>query len=173
MVMGKVSQMIEIDNTELRAALQASLAVDRWVDDVLRAAPFDSPAHLLAVAAQAATPLSESEIEGAIAHHPRIGEQPVGAGAAQEFSRNEQAGLGVARWDEALTESLLAGNRAYEQRFGRIFIIRAAGRTPAAILEQLEHRLTLSNSSEREIVGEQLREIALLRIEKFLAVEFA
>jgi len=66
--------MIELPLTELRAGLTASLAVPRWVDDVVRVAPFESVAQLLGVASKAATPLSASEIDEALAHHPRIGE---------------------------------------------------------------------------------------------------
>jgi 2-oxo-4-hydroxy-4-carboxy-5-ureidoimidazoline decarboxylase len=159
--------MIELPLTELRTGLMASLAVPRWVDDVVRAAPFASVAELLEVASEAATPLSASEIDEAIAHHPRIGEKPVGEGAAQSFSRSEQAGLGSDEDD--LAAAIAAGNLAYEERFGRVFIIRAAGRSRAEILAELERRLELPNSSELEIVGEQLRDIALLRIEKLWA----
>ncbi|QNE46075.1 2-oxo-4-hydroxy-4-carboxy-5-ureidoimidazoline decarboxylase [Glaciihabitans sp. INWT7] len=159
--------MIELPLTELRAGLMASLAVPRWVDDVVRVAPFESVSQLLDVASAAATPLSASEIDEAIAHHPRIGEKPVGDGAAQAFSRNEQAGLGSD--EEDLAAEIAAGNVAYEQRFGRVFIIRAAGRSRAEILTELERRLELPNSSELEIVGEQLRDIALLRIERLWA----
>ena len=160
--------MIELPLTELRAGLMASLAVPRWVDDVVRVAPFESVARLLEVASEAASPLSASEIDEAIAHHPRIGEKPVGDGAAQAFSRDEQAGLGSDEDD--LATAIATGNVAYEQRFGRVFIIRAAGRSRAEILTELERRLELPNSSELQIVGEQLRDIALLRIENLWAV---
>lgn len=156
--------MIELTETELREGLMASLAVPRWVDDVVAFAPFDSVEELLARAAEAATPLAASEIEEAIAHHPRIGETAGGRGAAQAFSRAEQKGLGSADADTA--EAIKAGNAAYEERFGRVFIIRAAGRTRTEILAELRRRLELPNSTELEIVGEQLRDIALLRIEK-------
>jgi 2-oxo-4-hydroxy-4-carboxy-5-ureidoimidazoline decarboxylase len=159
--------MIELPLTELRAGLMASLAVPRWVDDVVRVAPFASVAELLEVASEAATPLSASEVDEAIAHHPRIGEKPVGDGAAQAFSRDEQAGLGSD--DDDLAAGIAAGNAAYEERFGRVFIIRAAGRSRAEILTELERRLELPNSSELKIVGEQLRDIALVRIEKLWA----
>lgn len=167
--MGNVRQMIELPLTELRAGLTASLAVPRWVDDVVRVAPFESVAQLLGVASKAATPLSASEIDEALAHHPRIGEKPVGDGAAQAFSRDEQSGLGSLS-EAGLAAAIVAGNVTYEERFERIFIIRAAGRSPAEILAELERRLELPNSSELEIVGEQLRDIALLRIEKLWAV---
>ena len=159
--------MIKLLLTELRAGLMASLAVPRWVDDVVRVAPFASVAELMEVASEAATPLSASEVDEAIAHHPRIGEKPAGDGTAQAFSREEQAGLGSD--DDDLAAGIAAGNAAYEERFGRAFIIRAAGRSRAEILTELERRLELPNSSELKIVGEQLRDIALLRIEKLWA----
>ena len=159
--------MIDVTDSELRAALYASLAVERWVDEVAAAAPFEDAAQLLEIANDAASPLSPAEIEEAVAHHPRIGEQPVGDGRSQEFSRAEQAGLGDE--DADLAEELVAGNRAYEERFGRVFIIRAAGRTKREILDELRERLELPNSTELEIVGDQLRQIALLRLEQQFA----
>ena len=87
----------------------------------------------------------------------------MGEGAAQTFSRNEQAGLGDD--DEEIAAQIAAGNEAYEERFGRVFIIRAGPhaprdprRTDAAPRAAQRHRV--------EIVGEQLREIALLRLDK-------
>lgn len=150
--------MIELSLTELRAGLRASLAVERWVDEVADAAPFASVADLLQVASAAATPLDANEIEEAIA------EQPVVDWASQGFSRGGQSALGDD--DSDRTGEIVAGTEAYEERFGRVFIIRRAGRTRADILQELERRLELPSSTELEIVGRQLREIALLRLEK-------
>ncbi len=155
---------MQLSDDELRAGLMASLAVPRWVDDVLAFSPFDSFEALFSTASDAATPLSADEIEQAIEDHPRIGDRPLGEGTSQDFSRSEQAGLGDE--DSDLDAAIRAGNQAYEERFGRVFIIRAAGRTKREILAELERRLELPNSTELEIVGEQLRDIALLRIEK-------
>lgn len=170
--------MIDITEAELRDGLAASLAVPRWVDDVVAKAPFESLAQLLEVASDAATPLDLAEIDEAIAHHPRIGEKPVGEGAAQSFSRSEQDSLGdgddavaTAEINAEINAEIAAGNLAYEERFGRVFIIRAAGRGRAEILDELTRRLELPNSTELEIVGEQLRDIALLRIEKLWGEE--
>jgi 2-oxo-4-hydroxy-4-carboxy-5-ureidoimidazoline decarboxylase len=156
--------MMPQSDDELRAGLMASLAVPRWVDDVLAFSPFDSFEALFSTASDAATPLSADEITQAIEDHPRIGEKPIGEGASQDFSIAEQAGLGDE--DSDLDAAIRAGNEAYEERFGRVFIIRAAGRSKREILSELERRLELPNSTELEIVGEQLRDIALLRIEK-------
>jgi len=157
--------MIEVTESDLLACL----GVERWAEDVLALSPYETAARLLEVAAEKADPLSAEEIDEAISHHPRIGEAPRGEGAAQDFSRAEQAGLGDD--DADLAEQLRAGNEAYEERFGRVFIIRAAGRSRAEILAELERRLELPNATELEIVGRELREIALLRLERLYAKE--
>ena len=152
--------MIDATDSALREGLYAALAVRRWVEDVASRAPFESLDELLAVAGAEASPLSPDEIDEAIAHHPRIGERPVGAGTSQEMSRSEQGA------STEFAEEIAAGNAAYEQRFGRVFIIRAAGRSRREILHELTRRLQLDDAIEIQIVGEQLRDIALLRLEK-------
>ncbi|MFP7761080.1 2-oxo-4-hydroxy-4-carboxy-5-ureidoimidazoline decarboxylase [Marisediminicola sp. LYQ85] len=162
--------MIGETEAALRGDLEAALGVARWVDEVAASAPFADLDELLGVAASAATPLSESEIDEAMAHHPRIGERPTGDGAAAAFSRTEQASLGAASSsatdDEVLAAAIAEGNRRYEDRFGRIFLIRAAGRSKREILEELERRLDLDERSELALVGSELRDIALIRLEK-------
>jgi 2-oxo-4-hydroxy-4-carboxy-5-ureidoimidazoline decarboxylase len=170
-VMGTVIHtMIDVSDSELRAALTAALSVERWITEVAAAAPFASGAELLRVAHSAATPLSEGEITEAIAHHPRIGEKPVGEGTAQTFSRSEQQSVDAE--DADLGAALAAGNAAYEEKFGRVFLIRAAGRSRAEILGELQRRMQLDDSDELVIVGEQLRDIAVLRLEKLFESEF-
>jgi len=152
--------MMDVTDTALRDGLYASLAVRRWVEDVASRAPFESLDQLLAVAGAEASPLAPDEVDEAIAHHPRIGEKPVGEGTSSEMSRAEQ-GASIEFADE-----IAAGNAAYEQRFGRVFIIRAAGRSRREILDELTRRIQLDDAIEVQIVGEQLRDIALLRLEK-------
>jgi 2-oxo-4-hydroxy-4-carboxy-5-ureidoimidazoline decarboxylase len=159
--------MIDLTDSDLRAALHAALSVERWINEVAESAPFDSRSELVRIAHNAATPLSESEITEAMAHHPRIGDKPVGEGAAQAFSRGEQQSVDAD--DPDLAAALAAGNAAYEQKFGRVFLIRAAGRSRAEILAELNRRIQLPDPDELVIVGEQLRDIALLRLEKLFA----
>ena len=61
-------------------------------------------------------------------------------------------------------DAIAAGNTAYEQRFGRVFLIRAAGRTPEQILAELRRRLQGDEASEAAEALGQLAEIALLRL---------
>ena len=65
----------------------------------------------------------------------------------------------------ATKAAIRAGNEAYEQRFGRVFLIRAAGRSASEVLDQLTARLDNDPEAETAVVAGQLREIALLRLE--------
>lgn len=156
------------DPSDLREALLACLAVPRWADELAAAAPYASTDALAEAADALARTLTGDEVEAALADHPRIGERHAGAGRSSEFSAAEQAAS--LSPDEALAERLLAGNRAYEERFGRVFLIRAAGRDRAEIVEELERRLLLDDEQERSIVAQQLREIAVLRVRALGAV---
>ncbi|POH62168.1 MULTISPECIES: 2-oxo-4-hydroxy-4-carboxy-5-ureidoimidazoline decarboxylase [Cryobacterium] len=147
---------------ELRTALLACLAVPRWADAVSVRAPFASAADLIEAARAAATPLPRSEIDEAMAEHPRIGEKPAGDSQAAGFSRAEQAS--VDSDDAELAAAIADGNRIYEERFDRVFLIRAAGRSRREILAELRRRLTLDDNTEAAIVGSELRDIALLRL---------
>lgn len=154
----------DVTDSELREILFTCLAVPRWVEDVASRAPFAALEDLLAIAGAEATPLAPDEIDQAIAHHPRIGEKPTGEGASQAFSRNEQSAADAS--DERLAGAIAEGNAAYEKRFGRVFIVRAAGRTRQEILGELERRLQLDDAIELQVVGDELRNIALLRLTK-------
>jgi 2-oxo-4-hydroxy-4-carboxy-5-ureidoimidazoline decarboxylase len=116
---------------------------------------------LLDSADAAARSLTDEEVDRALAKHPRIGERPAGQGAGAGWSRQEQSGVTP---DEALAE----GNRAYEQRFGRVFLICATGLDKEQILAALRQRLTHDDETERGVVKDELRKIALLRLGKLV-----
>lgn len=155
--------MIDLDEPALRANLAACLNVQRWIDGIVERAPYDSLAVLLSVARTAADPLTVEEVSRALAQHPRIGDRPTGSGVEADFSRREQSSADAE--DQELAAAMAEGNTAYEARFGRVFLIRAAGRSRKDILAELQRRLRLSEQEELTVVGEQLREIALLRAE--------
>src|SRR5699024_4439609 len=94
--------------------------------------------------------------------HPRIGERAQGSSADAQMSRREQSRLGIT---DDIQRRLDEGNAAYEAAFGFVFLIRAAGRTAEEILANLEQRMTNTPEVERHIAAEQLREIAVLRLE--------
>ena len=144
-----------------RDQLLECLSVPRWADDVLAHAPYDDRRTLLARADEAARTLTDEELAQALAGHPRIGQR------GGDHSTREQADVD----DSADTASrLAAGNAAYEHRFGRVFLIRAAGRTADQILAELERRLGNDDAIERAETVDNLRQIALLRLEGMVAM---
>lgn len=151
------------DDAETRSRLATALHVARWVDEVAAGCPYPSVDSLIGVADLAARSLTAAEVDEALSAHPRIGEKAGG------LSRSEQAASTTD--DPALVEAMAAGNRAYEDRFGRIFLIRAAGRTRPEILESLQRRLSASDDAELAEVADQLRQIALLRLRTLFAPE--
>jgi urate oxidase len=140
-----------------REALLGCLAVPRWAEDVLAGQPYAGRDALLAAADRAARELSDEELEQALSGHPRIGER----GGAQ--SQQEQAGV-----DSGAADRLAQGNAAYEERFDRVFLIRAAGRDAEEILAELDRRLRNDDATERAETVDNLRQIALLRLERAL-----
>lgn len=149
-----------LPGTEAGRRLATCLDVPRWVDTVLAGRPYADLDALLTVASVAAD-LDDAELEAALARHPRIGER-AGAGHDAAFSGREQSG--VDRSDAEVVRRLADGNRAYEERFDRVFLIRAAGREAPEILAELERRLGNDDATERAETVDQLRQIALLRL---------
>jgi 2-oxo-4-hydroxy-4-carboxy-5-ureidoimidazoline decarboxylase len=162
--------MIE-DTPGTRTHLLTSLHVDRWVEEVAAGAPYLDLDALVRVADRAARRLTPGEVTEALAQHPRIGERPSGGGVGAALSRQEQSAAQTD--DPALVAAMAHGNRAYEERFGRIFLIRAAGRSRPEVLAELERRLTLDDDAEVAEVAAQLREIALLRLRTLFTEETA
>ncbi|MET9312965.1 2-oxo-4-hydroxy-4-carboxy-5-ureidoimidazoline decarboxylase [Kribbella sp. NPDC003505] len=147
----------------LRPGLAACCDVPRWVDAILAKRPYGDRAALTAVADQLLRELDDNEVDRALQAHPRIGDRPQGASAEANWSRNEQSGVGA---DPAVRQKLAEGNRQYEERFGRVFLICATGLSAAQMLDSLRTRLTHDDATEAAVVHEELRKIALLRLNK-------
>jgi len=100
-------------------------------------------------------------VAGALARHPRIGERASGDPGDVALSAAEQSG--VSSSDAA---ALAAGNAAYEERFGYIYLICASGLSGEQMLAALRERLTHDDAAERLVVMDELRKIAALRLAK-------
>jgi len=102
--------------------------------------------------------------------HPRIGEtHPAASSPARSaaWSGEEQRRVGNA--SEDVKNALVDANRAYEERFNRIFIICATGKSAPEILEALHRRLQNDEARELREAAEQQRQIAHLRLKKWLS----
>jgi 2-oxo-4-hydroxy-4-carboxy-5-ureidoimidazoline decarboxylase len=141
-----------------------------WAKRMVSRRPFLGEAALLAACDEVCNTLSESDWDDAFCRHSRIGEAAsrtaVPARSAL-WSGEEQQKVGSASDD--VKTALAEGNRAYEQRFQRIFIVCATGKSAPEILGILQRRLRNADSMELlEAAGEQ-RKITQLRLKKWLA----
>lgn len=150
------------------AALTACCDVPGWVATVRDGRPYANVDDLADVADKAAREFSPADVDRALAAHPRIGERAAQAGQdAREAAWSRQEQSAVARDGDTIA-ALQAGNRAYEERFGRVFLICATGLSADEVLTELHWRLANDEASEAAVVAEELRKIALLRLRKVL-----
>ena len=71
--------------------------------------------------------------------------------------------------DEGLRTALREGNAAYERKFGHVYLVCAGGRGGAELLAVLRSRMHNDPRTELGVVADELRKIALLRLEKVIA----
>jgi 2-oxo-4-hydroxy-4-carboxy-5-ureidoimidazoline decarboxylase len=103
--------------------------------------------------------LTWDDVVEAMDGHPRIGERRLTGHSAAEQSLVRESSVAA----------LAAGNAAYEERFGHVFLIAAAGRTGEEMLAALRERLNNDEGTERSVVMNELRLITRLRVHKALA----
>ena len=162
-----IEQFNLLPPSEAKALIESCVAIPAWQQQMVEARPFSSVRQALDYADALSQQWRQTELSEAFSAHPRIGERARGEQAHQLASRSEQSAVLAA--DSEVLQAMAEGNQAYEARFGRIFLIRAKGRTPQEILEQLRRRLHNDDSEELGETLAQLREITLLRLQEVLS----
>jgi 2-oxo-4-hydroxy-4-carboxy-5-ureidoimidazoline decarboxylase len=142
--------------------LRTCNAAPRFAPDVVAGRPFRDVETLVSRAEKVARDLPWEDVAIALAAHPRIGDRVEGASVEAESSRREQSSMDDA--DAAVRAELVEGNKAYEERFDHVFLIRASGRSPQEMLAELRRRLDNDEETERVEVVEQLAQITALRV---------
>ncbi|MEV4413271.1 2-oxo-4-hydroxy-4-carboxy-5-ureidoimidazoline decarboxylase [Catellatospora sp. NPDC049609] len=156
----------DLPQAQAEEELRACCACDAWARAVSAARPYPGHAELREVAAGAVAALSWPDVAQALAAHPRIGERAAGAGREAAWSRREQSGAASA--DEQTAAALVDANRAYEERFGHVFLIFATGKSAGQMLAAARERLANDEQTEREVVRRELTAITLLRLERLV-----
>jgi 2-oxo-4-hydroxy-4-carboxy-5-ureidoimidazoline decarboxylase len=114
--------------------------------------------------------LSEKDWKEAFTHHPKIGEiedlkkkfSLTADWASDEQSKVSEAGEGI-------LAALKENNDAYENKFGFIFIVYAAGKSAGEMLGLLKKRLINNPAFERRVAAEEQNKITHLRLDKLFA----
>jgi len=153
---------------EDRAAeeLRACCAADAWVRTMVDSRPFGSLETAFACSDAAIQAMDDTALDQALAAHARIGERREGTSREAGWSRDEQA-CALAAGDD-LQAQLEEGNRSYEERFGHVFLIRAAGRSAEEMYAALQARLAHDATTERSVVRHELADIVRLRLTRLV-----
>jgi OHCU decarboxylase len=145
----------------------------RWAHEMAARRPFKDEAALMSASDETWRSLGEADWIDTFNSHPRIGETKTQGGtegggtrSSDTWSRQEQEKIMEAV--SAVRIALSEGNRVYEEKFGRIFIVCATGKSAPEILEILNRRLRNDAATELHEAAEQQRQITQLRLEKWL-----
>jgi 2-oxo-4-hydroxy-4-carboxy-5-ureidoimidazoline decarboxylase len=143
-----------------------------WAVALASLRPIADEASLIETSSSVWRALPEQAWQEAFNSHPRIGQshaQTYATSKSLGWSAQEQRG--AVSEDDATKLALEEANRRYEQKFGRIFIVCANGKTAAEILTQLEARMLNNAATELREAAEQQRQITQLRLRRWLESE--
>jgi 2-oxo-4-hydroxy-4-carboxy-5-ureidoimidazoline decarboxylase len=149
---------------DVRPRLLALTDSPAWADALIAGRPYADAAALLAASDRLVAGLPESEIDAALAGHPRIGERAGPGLGVEQAARSSREQSGMASADDELKQAMAEGNASYERRFGRIYLVAAAGRSAEELLAILQERLGHDPAAELDVVREQLARITRLRL---------
>ncbi|HEY6547382.1 MAG TPA: 2-oxo-4-hydroxy-4-carboxy-5-ureidoimidazoline decarboxylase [Vicinamibacteria bacterium] len=168
--MDALRRLNELTAEEALAELLRCCGSTRWASAMTARRPYADAEVLQAAAEDAWWALGDGDWLQAFAHHPKIGDrQALRARFASTaaWAADEQKGAAVAGDD--VLQALEDGNRAYEARFGYIFIVCATGKTAPEMLALLQERLTNAPRDEIRKAAREQAKITRLRLERLLA----
>ena len=140
-----------------------------WTDGMVGRRPLSDEVALLAASDETWRRLEESDWLEAFRSHPRIGEsQPPKAALQRSVAWSAEEQQNVAGANESVKIALAEGNREYERRFSRIFIVCATGKSPAEILKILQRRMKNDDHTDLQEAAEQQRQITQIRLKRWL-----
>src|SRR5205085_1652027 len=157
-----VRRISDLPDDEAGAALRACCASSKWVQRMLSQRPFKDADEVFASAERIWNDLGREDWLEAFAAHPRIGEK----GTAQES--REQAGAASATDD--VKAKLAEVNRAYEARFGWIYLVCATGKSAEEMLAIAQSRMTNDPDAELKVAAAEQAKITRLRLIKLLEI---
>ena len=150
-----------------------------WAGRMAARKPFADEASLLAASDETWRNLTKADWMEAFRSHPRIGgslkeetrikQSQASDSRGQSAQWSEQEQRKVAAADDAVKAELAQANHDYEQRFSRIFIVCATGKSASEILEILRRRLRNDEETELHEAAEQQRLITHIRLKKWLS----
>lgn len=168
--MDALSRLNALAAGEAREELRRCCGAARWVEVMVAGRPYANTEALRAAADRAASSLSREDWLEAFRHHPKIGDRDAlraRFATTEAWAASEQGGVSAAT--DATLDALAEGNRAYEARFGHIFIVCATGKSADEMLSLLRARIGNAPDAELRIAAAEQAKITRIRLEKLLA----
>jgi len=160
-----------LDSSEAAKEVLPCCGARAWAERLAIERPFEDEAAVLIASDEIWRGLGTLDWLQAFQSHPKIGESraatPTG-GHSAAWSQHEQKNIAAARQD--VRAELAKGNGEYEEKFGFIFIVCAAGKSAPEILEILKRRLQNDKEKELKEAAEEQRQITQLRLKKWLEI---
>jgi 2-oxo-4-hydroxy-4-carboxy-5-ureidoimidazoline decarboxylase len=139
-----------------------------WAEALTARRPFASAAELLVESDAVWARLGADDWQEAFDSHPRIGQTHARAATAESLAWSSEEQRAAMTPDETAKLALAEGNRSYEEKFGRIFIVCALGKSSAEILALLNTRMSHDAAAEMLEAAEQQRQITQIRLRRWL-----
>jgi 2-oxo-4-hydroxy-4-carboxy-5-ureidoimidazoline decarboxylase len=141
---------------------------EAWAEALTSARPIADEPTLLQISAKIWRTLPEAAWQQAFDSHPRIGQQHAQHATEQSlrWSTQEQS---KATTTDTTKQTLAEANLRYEEKFHRIFLVCANGKSSAEIIAILESRMHNDPATELREAAEQQRQITQIRLRKWLA----
>ena len=164
-----VAELNALSVADAHRAFERCCGCASWVERMVSRRPFVNLNHLLGIAYAFWMKLGPDDWREGFAHHPKIGDLESlrrRFASTADLALREQAA--VASASQATLQALAEGNRAYQERFGYIFIVFASGRSADEMLTLLRQRLGNDPETELETAAREQWKIMRLRLDMLL-----
>ncbi|MCH5643622.1 MULTISPECIES: 2-oxo-4-hydroxy-4-carboxy-5-ureidoimidazoline decarboxylase [unclassified Gordonia (in: high G+C Gram-positive bacteria)] len=152
----------ELSERQAISTLYECCSSSIWALRVARARPFADEEALLEYADLILAELTDADLDEALSGHPRIGDRP-----DNPSSQREQSGVSGA--DPAVLTELKDLNKAYDDKFGHVYLVFANGRPADELLAILKERIRNDADTERRVLRMELAKINRSRLIRMLA----
>lgn len=160
----------KLPSEETSKELTKCCGAQNWVKQMIKERPFTDFKSLAETAKKIWFLCTEDDWLEAFTHHPKIGDiesLKKKFNTTKEWAEDEQNGVRMASTE--VIENLAELNKIYEDKFGFIFIVFAAGKSAKEMLQILKLRLENNYNDELNIAMGEQHKITITRLKKLLS----
>jgi 2-oxo-4-hydroxy-4-carboxy-5-ureidoimidazoline decarboxylase len=166
-----LAQWNSLDATAAAREILPCCGSTAWAYELTAMRPFADPSELLTVSDRVWAGLAQDDWQEAFDSHPRIGQRHARAATAESLAWSSEEQRAAMSDEDATKLALVEANRHYEEKFGRIFIVCASGKSSVEILSILNSRMNNTAADELLEAAEQQRQITQLRLRRWLGAD--